>query len=380
MTRTTPAVVSMFGVNPTRIGGNEAFARELSRQLSLAGWASILCMLGDPPGAVRQYLDLPNVTLETFCGAPVTWTAIRDFAGILRRHRPAILHLHFIGLLTPFPWMARLAGTRRVFFTDQGSKPEGAQPRAPAPWKRATARFINVPMTSVIAVSEFNRRFLAAVGTLPAEKQVCIPNSVDLTRPAPEWAGQVFRRRFGVAPERRIVAQVSMMIQEKGVGDLLDAAKLVVAEERDAHFMLVGEGPQRTEYASRADAMGLGNHVTFTGQILDPIGEGVFASADVLCQVSRWQEAFGWTITEAMAFRKPVVATRVGGIPEIVEHGVTGYLAERGDARQIADYVLSLLRDPDMRQRMGAAGRAVVEEKFDLRKNVARLIQLYGIS
>jgi glycosyltransferase involved in cell wall biosynthesis len=111
----------------------------------------------------------------------------------------------------------------------------------------------------------------------------------------------------------------------------------------------------------------------------DPFAEGVFQAADVVCQFSRWEEVFGWMIAEAMAHGKPVVATRVGGIPELIEDGVNGYLVGRGDAPAMSDRILMLLGDPGLRNRMGEAGRAVVADKFDLRTNVAQLIKSYGI-
>jgi glycosyltransferase involved in cell wall biosynthesis len=112
----------------------------------------------------------------------------------------------------------------------------------------------------------------------------------------------------------------------------------------------------------------------------DPFGEGVFHAADVVCQFSRWEEVFGWMIAEAMAHGKPVVATRVGGIPELITDGVTGYLVDRVDTPAMSDRILKLLEDPELRDRMGAMGRNSVACKFDLRKNVAQLIESYGIS
>jgi glycosyltransferase involved in cell wall biosynthesis len=80
-----------------------------------------------------------------------------------------------------------------------------------------------------------------------------------------------------------------------------------------------------------------------------------------------------------MATAKPVVGTRVGGIPEIIEHGNTGFLVERRDTAAMAARILELLRDPDLRRRMGEAGRRVAAEKFNHQSNVAQLIQLYGL-
>src|SRR5256886_9318007 len=117
--------------------------------------------------------------------------------------------------------------------------------------------------------------------------------------------------------------------------------------------------------------MGLEDHVTWTGMIEDPFGEGVFDAADVVCQLSRWEEVFGWMIAEAMAHGKPVVATRVGGIPELIVEGVSGFLVNRGDTEAMSKRVLQLLNDDDARGRMGKLGREIVQAKFDLRTNVA---------
>jgi glycosyltransferase involved in cell wall biosynthesis len=144
-------------------------------------------------------------------------------------------------------------------------------------------------------------------------------------------------------------------------------------------FVLVGEGAFREQYMKEAAAMGLNNHVTWTGMVQDPFGEGVYAAADVICQFSHWEEVFGWMIAEGMAYAKPIVATRVGGIPELVTDGVTGLLVEPEDINSMADSVLRLIADRELRGRLGHAGRMKTEERFCLRSNVKQLLKLYGI-
>jgi glycosyltransferase involved in cell wall biosynthesis len=125
--------------------------------------------------------------------------------------------------------------------------------------------------------------------------------------------------------------------------------------------------------------MGIEDRVTWTGTVEDPFGEGVFAAADIVCQFSRWEEVFGWMIAEAMAHGKPIVATRVGGIPELVSEGLSGFLVERNDTADAADKLMRLLQDSELRREMGEAGRKIVASKFDLKTNVAQLIELYNL-
>src|SRR5262245_38973399 len=178
----------------------------------------------------------------------------------------------------------------------------------------------------------------------------------------------VFRRRHGVPEDALVVAQASWMIPEKGIGDLVDAARIVCAKLPKAHFLMAGEGAQRKAFMEAASDMP--GRFTWTGLVQNPVEEGLYSAADVVSQVSRWEEAFGWVIAEAMAAERPILATRVGGVPELVEDGVTGMLVDKRDVAAIAQGLLRLLSDADLRRRMGTAGRRAAERKFDLTRNV----------
>ena len=376
------SVVTVFGFEPYRIGAGEIFARELSLQLGHLGWDSVLCFETPPPPPVREFLTLPNTSIEVIPDSwKLSWRAAWRLGAVLNRCRPRILHLHFTGFLSPYPWLARFSGVNKVFFTDQNSRPAGYAPRRSPVWKRIILRMVNAPITAVVCVSGYGYRCFTAMDLLPKSRFHQIYNSVDLTRAAEgERKGAEFRLKQKIPEDRLVVAQVSWMIPEKGIADLLEAARLVVAREPRAHFVLAGTGDQLPEYVEMAATLGITDHVTFTGVVQDPLADGVYGAADVVCQVSRWEEVFGYVIAEAMASHRPLVGTRVGGIPEIIQDGRTGFLVDRGDNAAMAEAVLSLLGDPDMRRRFGAEGYRVVEEKFNHRKNVAALIALYGIS
>jgi glycosyltransferase involved in cell wall biosynthesis len=373
--------VSVFGFDPYRIGAGEMYAREVSRQLAERGWHSVLCFLKAPPDSVRRFLAAPNVTIEVVEDSwQLSWPATRRLFAILKQYRPRILHLYFTGFLSAYPWMAKLLGAEQVYFTDQSSQPEGFVPTRAPLWKRLTMRVINGPLDGVVSVSKYGYHNFSTRDLIPKERFRVIYNSVDLERAAAGVVnGEEFRKRYGIPEGAIAITQVSWLIPEKGVDDLLEAAHTVTAAEPRTHFVLAGDGAYRPNLEQRARELGLDGRVTFTGVVKDPLAEGLYAASDIVCQMSRWEEVFGYVNVEAMACSRPLVGTRSGGIPEIIQDGVTGFVVERRDSAAMAARILELVRDPELRRRMGDAGRRVCHEKFELRINVGRVIEMYGL-
>jgi glycosyltransferase involved in cell wall biosynthesis len=378
----TPAVLSVLADRPEKMGGPESFAAEVSRQLGERGWRSVLCFECEPSPQVREALQAPNVEFDLFedphSNRPA---AVRRFWQLLRRHRPSIVHFQFVGPIGPHPWLSAAAGAKRVFFTDQTSRPASCAGRRAPAWKRAAARAITQPVTEVLAVSDYVARSVAAVGLVREQRVARLYNGVDLRRvDATADAGAAFRERHGIPRDALLVVQVGSMTAEKGVNDFVAAAAVTAAQRPEAHFALVGEGACRAEYTELATRLGIADRITWTGVVADPIAAGVYAAADVVCLLSRWEEACAFVLTEAMGHARPVVATRVGGTPELVADGETGLLVGAGDPAAAATAIDRLLGDPQLRVRMGQAGRLAAETKFDLRKNVAVLLDRYRIA
>ena len=374
----TKTIVSVYGFEPFRIGGGETFIRELSILLGRRGWKNVVCFLSEPTPQVREFLSLPNVTIEVIPNVwQLKWQPTRDLARILRRYRPEILHLQFTGFVSPYPWLARLCSVKRVLFTDQASKPEGFLPRRASLFKRIATRIINWPLDRVTCISDYVLRCWITLDVLQSERFTRIYNHVDFTRCQPD--GSAFRKTLSIPDSRQIIVQVSWMIPDKGFDDLLAAARLVILRNPEAYFVMVGEGADRQRYIRETAELGLQDHIAWTGILPDPLKMGVFSAADVVCQVSRWEEGFGYVIAEAMASGKPLVGTRVGAIPELVHHGETGFLVDRRDPSAIAERILELLADRDLRCRMGRAGREFAFRNFDANVNIAEFLNLYGI-
>jgi glycosyltransferase involved in cell wall biosynthesis len=377
-----PTLLSILPLNPHRIGSQEYFVRELSSQLGDHGWGSVVCYAAKPTPPVQQFLALPNVRIEVLESmGTMSWDAAKKMGTLLRRSKPSILHLHFLGLVGPYPWMARCLSVEKIFLTDHSSRPANYVPSRASFWKRIAARIIDWPLTGVVCVSNYGYSCCVARDLLPRDRFRMIYNAVDVTHAAASAVdARVFRSKHAIPEDAPLVVQVSWIIPEKGVTTLLQAAKLVLEKDRSVRFAIVGEGSHREEYTRLAVQLGIQKNVIWTGSIVDPLSEGVYAAADVVCQASDWEEVFGYVIAEAMASRKPVVATRVGGIPELIEDGRSGYLVGRRDAEAVAARILELLRDPTLRLTMGRRAQEIAKDKFDLPKNVTELLQLYGIA
>jgi L-malate glycosyltransferase len=374
-------VLSVIGLDPTRIGAAELWFRELSQQLERHGCRSVLCFASRPAPNIRNFLEAPNVTLDVLKNSwELKWRPTIDFHRLLSRYQPDVVHCHLTGFVSLYPWLAKVHSVDKFFFTDHGSRPEGHVMRAARLWKRAIVPIINYPITYVQCVSDYGYRCNVALRLLPRHRYTVIYNGVDICRAsAGLQTAKAFRKKHSIPEQRAIVTQVSWIIPEKGIHDLLQAACLVLSQNFDVQFVIVGDGPYRSECQKLAAKLGISEHLTWTGVVQDPLSEGVYAAADVVCQMSRWEEVFGQVITEAMASGKPVIGTRVGGIPELINDGETGFLVERGDIPSMAEKILHLLNDPWQRAKMGTKGRECVEAKFDHRRNVSKLIELYGL-
>lgn len=215
-----------------------------------------------------------------------------------------------------------------------------------------------VPITDAfIAVARPHSRYLAEHEGCPAEKIRVVPNGVDSRRFQPRPADDDLRRRLGLSPGQLVVAMVAALRPEKNHELLLRAAVRIRQELPGACVLVVGDGPRRGMLEAMATELGLGQTVRFVGTQSDI--PGVLALADVVVLTSHI-EANPVSLLEAMAAEKPVVATRVGSVPETVLDGTTGYLVEPGDERRLAERIVELLRDRPRASAMGRAGRKEV--------------------
>lgn len=219
-----------------------------------------------------------------------------------------------------------------------------------------------------IGVAPPHGRHLIEKERFPASKVFVIPNGVDVQRFAPRPAARrKLRDDLGLAPETPLVGIVAALRPEKNHRLFVEAAARVRSVRPDVHFVVVGDGPERPAIAQAIAEHGLQSCVHLLGTRSDT--HELLAAWDAFALTSH-NEANPVSILEALASGVPVVATRVGSVPETVIPGQTGFLAEPGDAEGIAEALLRLIADRPLAQRLGASGRELVEARWSLESMV----------
>jgi len=207
-------------------------------------------------------------------------------------------------------------------------------------------------------------------GTIPADIRASKPtqviyNGVDFKFFNPNNFGERTRKELGLEG-KKIVLTVCRLMEQKGVDYLIDSIPLVDREMKGkAHFIILGRGPRLDHLEKKVEDMGIANKVSFLTEwySLHDLAE-LYAACDCFALPSLW-EPFGIVLGEAMATGKAVVGTSVGGIPEIIDHGKTGFLVPTRDSRALAEKIIFLLENPGTARKMGVEGRKSVLRKFN---------------
>jgi L-malate glycosyltransferase len=219
-------------------------------------------------------------------------------------------------------------------------------------------RFSITKSDGITAVSDYLKRETVTAFGVPEDDIEVIPNFVD-PRLYDRTSNPCYKQAL-IRPDEKMVVHVSNFRPVKRVTDVVRTfARL--SKQVPARLVFIGDGPDRPEAAYEAQELGISDRVVFLGK-QDSVAE-LLACADLMLLPSR-SESFGLVALEAMAAGVPVIATDVGGLPEVVESGVTGYLAQVGDVEGMAGAAVEILSDPERWRRMSLAARAFAVERY----------------
>lgn len=271
----------------------------------------------------------------------------------------------------------RWAGARRLIVYDHtsGERKRPGRFRRLAKW--LIVRVPGVTGDVVVAVSEYVARRHRHVGLVPHKRIVRIYNGMEPPSVLATNKGEALQR-LGVLADRPVILCACRAAAEKGVAYLLRAFERVAQDswppDKRPILLYLGGGPYFDELVKLRNSLQAQDDVILAGPRSDV--KDFIAAADVCVVPSVWQEACPLGVIEPMAYGKPVIGTKVGGIPELIEDGVTGLLVAPGDEVSLANALRALLAEPQRAARMGAAGRARVLREFHLGLQVSHLVAL----
>jgi len=321
-----------------------------------------------------QPLTVPEIVSDFHVG-PREFKAVGRLYRLIRRERPAIVETHtakagFVGRLA-----ARLARVPVVVHTFHGHILEGYFSPPKTYLLRQMERVLAKTTDAIVAVSERVKRDLVTHGVASPDRIRVVPLGIEL-EPflVSDRARGGFRMELGLDGHERLVGIVGRLSPIKNHRLFLKAAALVTRAEVRARFVVVGDGVLRPGLEARARELGIGDRVSFTGWRRDL--PRIYADLDVLV-VSSDNEGTPLAAIEAMAAGCPVVATCVGGVPDVVRHGETGVLVSPRSPQELAEGISAVIQDRGLRAGLGEKARADVQKRFDRRRMIADMERLY---
>ena len=326
-------------------------------------------LVAHPGGELRRRaaegLELIPIAPRTEMDLSAAWKLSR----LVKRLAPDVIHAHdphgvamaslalSLGAAKGGP-MPVLVASRRVDFHLKGN---------------SFSRWKYRQVDCFIAASDAIRLMLVADG-VPEDRTVTVHEGIDVEHVLAAPAVNV-HEAFFLPHGAPVVGNVAALVPHKGQRHLIEAAHLVVQEFPDARFIILGEGELREHLERQVREHHLEKHVLLPGFRTDVLGCIKGFDLFVMSSVT---EGLGTSLLDAMACGRPIVATETGGIPEIVEDGVNGRLVPPRDARALARAIVDALKDEPLRNRMGAAGLARVNERFTVERMVAETVSVYA--
>ena len=333
-----------------------------------------LCAYMHPPGDPgfeelqrrAEELGAPLVGIED--RGPWDMRVPRRLLDLCRSRRVAIWHGHdyksnALGLLLRRFWPMKLLSTVHGWGVIEG--------RTPLYYK--IDRICLRRYQSVICVSDDLLKTCVAAG-VPADRLTVVANAIDCDQYTRKLSVDEAKLRLGFDPGRLLVGSVGRLSEEKDFDGLIRAVDRLLGEGRDVDLVLVGDGPQRDALRALAGDLGRRDRVRLLGYRPDTIR--IYQAMDAFV-LNSLREGLPNVVLEAMAMGVPVVATRVAGVPGLIEPEADGLLIDPGDGVGLAAALGRLLDDPELRKRLAAAGRRTVEENHGFAARMEKIREIY---
>ena len=297
----------------------------------------------------------------------------RGLKQIVTANNVTIAHIIFFDYFSPLAWIVRATGVKRIIYEMQNSGIFRA-----TSWKkfllRTRTKIMTAPMSRVIAISEFVKEQLVKAG-LSKQKIIVRYLGVDIERFTPDpHSKEEWFRRFGIPPGQIIASTVSYLRPFKNPDILVEAFRELKTRNVPVRLFVAGDGEMLSSLKELTRKLDVDDYVHWLGNVADP--KELLQASDMFLLVSTG-EAFGLVLAEAMACGVPVVGTRSGSLPEVVEEGKTGLLVPSRDAKSLARAIESVTNDEHLRRGMATLALERVRMLFTIQGAVERTLSIY---
>jgi len=286
---------------------------------------------------------------------------------VIRKVKPVLVHTHLIhgdlyGTLT-----AGAAGVKPIVSTKHNDDAFRKNR-----FIRALNMAVNRRTSGMIAISEWVRKFITTVEDVPENKIRTVYYGLKDIFPGSDT--NIFREAFGISQDAIVVGIIARLVVQKDHQTLIAAFARAYRKNSKLLLLITGDGKLKSDLKHQVKTAGLEKKVVFTGY--RPDTEKVLSAIDIFVHPSRW-EGFGLSILEAMIMAKPVIATNVSAIPELVRGNETGFLVPAGDTEALARSILDLAENAELRKTLGHCGRERWKNKFSADKMIAETENYY---
>ncbi len=365
-------------------GGSATSVMELAARLDKQRYATFVVAgkTNDPDGAVRQFLEkrgVAHVFLNDLVRPVAVWSDLKvlwRLYRMIRKGRYDIVHTHTSKAGILGRWAAWLAGVPRIVHTTHGHIFYGYFGKLLTGLFIFAERVTALITDRVVVLTRMERDDHLRLKIGSTDRLTVIPTAIDLSAFSVDPKnGQQLRHQLGIPQEDIVFGSVARLDPVKGNRFLIDAMAQMLKKYPATTLVLVGDGSERESLMGHCHALGIQDRVIFTGHQRDVARHLNLMDIFVLASIN---EGMGMVLLEAMACAKAVIATRTGGIPEIIEDGYNGILVPPGDADALAHAMMELLAHPDTRSRLEENAKKFDLQKFNIDKMVSDMEQLYA--
>lgn len=355
-------------------GGTETHLAEVSARLDRKRFNCFICAFDSDRGPfvrrIEEKTPVACIPVGKFYGLNAVIQAFRLIKFIRENHIDIVQTFHFksdtYGVL-----VSKLAGIRKIISSrrDLGDLKESRH--------LMLNRLLNPFIDHFIMVCNSVAEAVKRSEGVPAEKMTTIYNGVNLDRFGldREREAAVLRKELGISRDAFVIGSIAYFRPEKAYHIFFEAVEKVRHSIKEWAVVILGDGPLEDDFKALCARSGIDGHVKFMGSV-EEVSQYI-SLMDVICLVPNMNEGFSNAILEGMAMAKPIIATDVGGNAEAVIDGETGFIIPPDDTGRLAEAILKLYNDGDLRKEMGKRGRESMEKKFVLQDMITKMEQLY---